>query len=367
MTRIASLTVSLLLIVATRAPAEFCNSVQSTLTNNYNDEPCSGDPATSSSHARSWNVTVTHQCLGVMDQFPVNSYGTGACGHATQVPDPACPAEFQEPYDSGYSHTYGAQYVSWSTTNVVWDATIQGCRVSHISPGDRSVSTPDCTPCQPPAPCTSCQPGGSDCEPDACGTVSTFYCDQSTYTCQVWTPIVIDVAGDGFNLTDRAVLFDTAGDGRLVSTGWTSAGSDDAFLVLDRNGNGRVDNGTELFGNATPQPEPPPGTPKNGFLALAEYDKSASGGNEDGRIESADATFSSLRLWRDANHNGISEASELRSLESAGITAIELRYTESRRRDRFGNRFRYRARVVSAPSAPVGRWAWDVIFVRGRP
>ena len=179
------------------------------------------------------------------------------------------------------------------------------------------------------------------------------------------SPIVIDVAGNGFNLTNAAngVQFDLNNDSVGEQIAWTSANSDDVWLALDRNGNGTIDNGTELFGNHTPQPEPPEGEGRNGFLALAIYDKPANGGNNDGQIDSLDAVFSQLKLWQDTNHNGISEASELRNLSTSPIRIIELDYHESRRTDEHGNRFRYRAKVKDAQGAQIGRWAWDVFLV----
>jgi Ca2+-binding RTX toxin-like protein len=130
-------------------------------------------------------------------------------------------------------------------------------------------------------------------------------------------PLILDLDSDGFETvgidTTAPILFDHDGDGVKTATGWVAG--DDAFLVLDRNGNGTIDDGHELFGDATPLAAG--GMADDGFAALAQEDS-----NNDGQVDALDAHFADLRIWRDLNQDGISQSDELLTLASQGIVSL---------------------------------------------
>ena len=230
----------------------------------------------------------------------------------------------------------------------------------------------------PPNPTPTPGGGGGSCPNPNCNEGSGFPSDECQWgtegcpsgyfnaagCCQPYTmsPILIDVDGSGFQMTDavNGVLYDFYGIQQKLQISWTAQGSTNAWLVLDRNGNAVIDSAKEMFGNITPQSR---STNANGFLALAEYDKAANGGNSDGVIDHSDAIFLSLRLWQDKNHNGVSEWSELQSLLDRNIESISLDFRESKRVDQYGNQFRYRAKVKDSKGVQLGRWAWDVFLI----
>ncbi|MES2675307.1 MAG: calcium-binding protein, partial [Pseudomonadota bacterium] len=137
-------------------------------------------------------------------------------------------------------------------------------------------------------------------------------------------PLVLDLSGNGtvdtLSIT-AGVHFDSDNSGFAERTSWVAP--DDALLVLDRNSNGFIDGGAELFGTDTLLNN---GTfAVNGFDALAEFDL-----NEDGQIDVNDSIFSDLRLWQDTNSNGVTDSGEVKTLTAMGVTAVATTFTTNR-------------------------------------
>ncbi|HEV8583128.1 MAG TPA: hypothetical protein VGX68_29020 [Thermoanaerobaculia bacterium] len=184
------------------------------------------------------------------------------------------------------------------------------------------------------------------------------WCD--AYGC---SPILVDLENDGFHLTgiDDPVWFDIDADGTPELMSWTDRS--EGILALNRNGNGTIDDGGELFGNVTRLADG--SRAANGYEALAEFDSLGAGGDQDGALTAADEAFSSLRLWTDLNHDGISQPEELHTLPETGIVQIDLDYKSSRRTDRYGNEFRFLGRAWKENRRGIAHpvLTWDVFFV----
>jgi len=134
-------------------------------------------------------------------------------------------------------------------------------------------------------------------------------------------PLTLDLDNDGLETvgTKDGVLFDHDGDGLKTQSGWVKP--DDGFLVRDLNGNNVIDNGSELFGDATHKQDG--SLAKNGFDALADLDS-----NKDGKVDIDDVAFASLKVWRDINGDGLTDSGELLTLEQVGIASFNTKETK---------------------------------------
>jgi trimeric autotransporter adhesin len=180
-------------------------------------------------------------------------------------------------------------------------------------------------------------------------------------------PVLLDLSQDGLHLSgpDPAVSFDINADGIPDRIAWTSVGEDDAFLCLDRNGNGIIDDGTELFGYATPLLSGR--RARVGYRALADLDRPELGGNADGKVEATDPLFHSLCAWVDTNRDAISQPQEIVSLDKTRVVALSYAYKTTQVTDTYGNLFRYVSSVdMLGQSGQIERWSsFDVIFAAG--
>lgn len=189
--------------------------------------------------------------------------------------------------------------------------------------------------------------------------------------CHDGSPLVLDLSGKGVITTgvDDPVPFDLDADGEVELVAWTVPGEYNAFLWLDLNHNGIVDDGGELFGTATRLPGGERAS--NGFEALAVYDREEFGGNGDGIISPGDLVWSSLRLWIDENHDGFSDQEEIRRLGRSGVVSLGLDYTEHPDAfDAAGNlhlyQGRYAKRVIREGAAFVRLQALTDVFFKIR-
>lgn len=172
----------------------------------------------------------------------------------------------------------------------------------------------------------------------------------ATHPCT--SPLVLDMDNNLPLATSpvNGVEFDINGDGVKEQIGWPVG---DAFLWIDLNRNGKVDDGTELFGTSFLLPSGE--YAENGFEALAVYDQPELGGNSDGLISPGDMGWAWLRLWVDSNRDGISQRDEISTLGKKGVVWIGLDYTESEFIDGGGNLHAFRG-IFGMRHREFGAW-----------
>ena len=161
------------------------------------------------------------------------------------------------------------------------------------------------------------------------------------------SPIIIDLNGDGVQTYARdsqIVRFDLDNNGFAERTGWID--EYDGFLVRDLNGDGRINNGSELFGNHTLLANGKKAA--NGFDALKELDS-----NGDGKITRADDAWSELHVWQDRNQDAWSAKGELYTLDELGITELNTEYTTSKLVDSSGNAHKQQSNAVTQDGSSV--------------
>ncbi|MBR1693197.1 MAG: hypothetical protein IJ711_10570, partial [Lachnospiraceae bacterium] len=230
---------------------------------------------------------------------------------------------FQE-YDNGNYRTGSKELVSYGTT-MLSSLAVSGLFTSGVAAIGVIAGVTICAPVTIFAAVAGCIVGMVYGE-ELGGQLGDLICDLLGYEDDVYNtagsvfmsdPLALDLEGDGFALLSAqdGVYFDEDARGLLEKTAWVSAG--DALLALDLNGDGVINDGSELFGTSTVLAD---GTrARSGFEALSMYDE-----NNDGVIDENDAVFSKLKVWQDRNSDGISQADELFSLYDMGITSLSL-------------------------------------------
>lgn len=288
-----------------------------------------------------WRNTCWDQSQPTWFEVHPLSTGHGECGLT------GCYPVFQ-----GFSST-GTDKAWFDGTATDYDFYFGICRetIVHHAYFEAAPHNDTDPPCPEQADCSNCSFAASD--PSQCNLDGGYFREDCQCCVEPWSPIIVNLDG-GLKLSNAAggVPFDFFAKGATHRIAWPMD-SEDAWLVLDRNGNGAIDDGRELFGNRT---ELSDGTwARQGFVALREFDI-----NKDMVIDQSDPIFSRLALWKDTARDGITQAGELLSLSSVGIVAISVDERTSGKVDEWGNRFRYRAPVTFASGKK--RFAYDVFL-----
>jgi len=195
----------------------------------------------------------------------------------------------------------------------------------------RSVRTGDCTSTNSLWESAANKPGNDDC----INQLKTYGDCNS--------PIVIDLGKNGFSFggPEGAIYYDLLGVGKMSRIQWVAPNSDDVFLTHDTNGNGLIDDGSELFGNGTRMILENNRLAKHGFEAMAQWDLAPLGGNGNGVIDVHDAVWEALLLWQDKNADGISQNSELSAPSDMGLTRVGIFFKETPTYDEHYNILKY--------------------------
>jgi len=367
------------------SPATTSNPATYVIANTPTAEPgnpsviCTPSPGAVAATCQAFHTSNQNTIGAVTVLNPTAASPTGTPGWDPSAPGYADALVQDMLHEIGHTMNLGDQYGTngSSVMNQFSGTNDSGGNVPDtIKPFDSSQvhCDPHYPPPAPPSPPTqTCDPSLGTCNPltcfaPICGPLDYF--DYNTCKCVYEqsnpSPIIIDTDGSGFHLTSAAngILFDFYGNGRPIQIAWTAEGSTNGWLALDRNGDGKIDSGLDLFGNITAQP---PSSGPNGFLALAVFDLPENGGNGDGVIDIDDAVWPKLLVWIDTNHDGVSEPEELHHLDDIGVHSISLAYVKTPFKDEYGNQFRYKGKLDPDRGDDVGRIIYDVFLTELHP
>ena len=204
-----------------------------------------------------------------------------------------------------------------SCTGAVMSCNIADSRTAGVAACANGYSASPCGVASVCMPGDTRQDDPSMCVYDACTLSNGSWGWQSQETTPCDTPLVLALEDEHVVFTSASGEFDLSGSRASFATKWVSPRT--PWLAIDLDGNGRIDDGRELFGSMTELPDG--SRAANGFVALANLDD-----DRDGQITARDAAFAQLLLWRDADQDRVSSPDELMPASAAGLVAIRLGY-----------------------------------------